>query len=137
MDGQETASTPIPASGISPQRDGWIQHLLTHALDRTVGETVLELDPTLAAGGFGFPDLVSGDRGVIVTAFPEGRPQLVEYGVHVIDLESGRSTGTVAGVAGAYAESGHLVSVTADGTITAQRLWGGGCRGSPFKRSGR
>jgi len=58
-------------------------------------------------------------RGAFVTEYPSDRSQLADYKVHIIDLESGESRASVAGVSAVYARSGHLVYVIADGTMMA------------------
>ncbi|HSR41989.1 MAG TPA: protein kinase, partial [Longimicrobiales bacterium] len=92
------------------------------AADGGGSESVVELEPTPAEGGYGFVDLLPGNDAAIVTAFPADRSDLPAYAVHVVDLGTGRSAGSVAGLIGVYAHSGHLLYVTADGVLTGTRL---------------
>jgi serine/threonine-protein kinase len=85
-------------------------------------EDVVELDPSIAPGGFAFVNLLPGERGVLVTAFPEVSSQIDEFAVHVVDLGTGRSTGSVGGLYGVYADSGHLLYVTSSGVLTGTGL---------------
>ena len=82
-------------------------------------EDVVALDS--AGGGFEFENLhvLPGARGALVTAIPVGANRLSELEVRVVDLESGETRASVTGVEGTYAASGHLVYVTAQGTLMA------------------
>jgi serine/threonine-protein kinase len=82
-------------------------------------EDVVTLDS--AGSGMVFENLhvLPGGRGAVVTAVPIGANQPSELEVRVVDLESGETRASVTGVQGAYAASGHLVYVTAQGTLMA------------------
>jgi len=81
-------------------------------------EDVVALD---SAGGFVFDGLhvLPGGRGAVVTAIPLATADPSELEVRIVDLESGETRASVTGVQGAYAASGHLVYVTAQGTLMA------------------
>ncbi len=82
-------------------------------------EDVVTLDGPGSGFVFENTHVLPGGRGVVVTGVPVGANQLSEHEVRVVDLESGETRASVAGVQGLYAESGHLVYVTAQGTLMA------------------
>jgi len=109
----------IDSGGVSWGWDGWIY-----------------TDAALEGDGFARVPETGGPPEIVTTpvgdedwhaapfALPDGRGVLfyaagVEM-VGIVDLETGEHTTLVDGVWGAYAESGHLVWVTRDGTLMAQ-----------------
>ena len=75
---------------------------------------------------YSWPSILPNGRGMIVTAKPRGSTetpggplQNTELVVHVFDLRSGISRLSIAGAFGTYALTGHLVYVTAEGTLLA------------------
>jgi Tol biopolymer transport system component len=116
--------------------DGWLYFL---------DETGLILQRVSAGGGdveqvvtlraapgvtFGHPLLLPNGRGIIAAArqtgeFTELPDRITDlttnatFELHFLDLESGESLGSVTGVDARYATSGHLVYLTAAGTIMA------------------
>jgi serine/threonine-protein kinase len=82
-------------------------------------EDVLVLDSVASGLEFENPHVLPGGKGIVVTAVPVGATRLSDLEVRVVDLESGETRASVAAVEGEYAASGHLVYVTATGTLMA------------------
>jgi serine/threonine-protein kinase len=78
---------------------------------------------TLRAGEEGSrfwdPTILPNGKGIIATVTSDNANEHWEYQVHLFDLATGESRGAVVGQYGLYARSGHLVYVTAEGTLMA------------------
>jgi tRNA A-37 threonylcarbamoyl transferase component Bud32/WD40 repeat protein len=87
------------------------------------GEDGLEEVVTLQAGEEGSrfwdPTILPNGKGAIATVTSANANEHWEYQVHLFDLATGESRGAVVGQYGLYARSGHLVYVTAEGTLMA------------------
>jgi serine/threonine-protein kinase len=66
-----------------------------------------------------WPDALPSGRGVVFTVRRGGRMSFAEWDIAVADLGTGTHTVLVPGVRARYAASGHLLYVTADGTLMA------------------
>jgi len=82
------------------------------------GETLTTADTTQGERVHEFPSLLPGGRGVVFSIVT-GNPGLAGRRIGVLDLRSRRHKHLVQGVAGWYLPSGHLLYVTADGTLYA------------------
>ena len=87
-------------------------------------EAVTMIDSTRGEETHLWPEVLPGGRGVVFSVVRGGLElgNLAEWDIAVADLTAGTHTVLVRGVRAVYAASGHLVYVTADGTL----------RGVPF-----
>jgi serine/threonine-protein kinase len=85
-------------------------------------EQVVALQAGVPGASYGHPTILPNGRGAIVTVTSADPNEHWEYQVHLVDLTTGESREAVTGVYGAYAASGHLVYVTAEGTLMAAPL---------------
>jgi len=82
-------------------------------------EAVTMIDTTQGEGAHAWPEALPGGRGVVFTVRRGGLVNLTQWDIAVADLATGRHTVLVRGVRARYAASGHLLYVTADGTLMA------------------
>jgi serine/threonine-protein kinase len=82
-------------------------------------EILTELDLEKSEGFHEWYDPLPNGRGVLFTAAYSPASNAEEYTINVLDLESGASRVLLQGVFARYAPSGHLVYVTANGTLLA------------------
>jgi serine/threonine-protein kinase len=82
-------------------------------------ERVSQLDTLTAEMDHGWPQALPGGRGVLFTVFHSPTGDVSQYDLAVLDLESGDHRVLVRGVFGRYSPSGHLLYVSADGTLLA------------------
>ncbi len=80
-------------------------------------ERVTVLDSTVGERTHRWPVALPNGRGVLYVALT--RPGLAGYRLAVVDLRTGEQRQLVEAMAGWYAPTGHLVYVTADGTMVA------------------
>jgi len=85
-------------------------------------EEVVTVRAGVAGAEYYNPTILPGGRGAIVTVTSADPNEHWEYQVHLIDLSTGESREAVTGVYGTYAASGHLVYLTAEGTLMAAPL---------------
>ncbi len=82
-------------------------------------ETVTMIDTTQGEEAHFWPDALPGGRGVVFSVRRGGDVNLTEWDIAVADLSTGAHTVLLRGVRAQYAVSGHLLYVTADGTLMA------------------
>jgi serine/threonine-protein kinase len=82
-------------------------------------EEVVTLQAGEEGSRFWDPTILPNGKGVIATVTSDNANEHWEYQVHLFDLATGQSRGAVVGQYGLYAKSGHLVYVTAEGTLMA------------------
>ena len=83
-------------------------------------EAVTMIDTTRGEEAHLWPEALPGGRGVVFSVRPvAGRANFTDWDIAVADLTTGTDTVLMRGVRAVYAESGHLVYVTADGTLMA------------------
>ncbi len=80
-------------------------------------EAVTMRDTTQNEGRHVWPEALPGGRGVVFTVRRGGPANLTEWDIAVADLATGTHTVLLRGVRARYAASGHLLYVTADGTL--------------------
>jgi serine/threonine-protein kinase len=80
-------------------------------------EPVTMTDSTRGEEGHLWPEALPGGRGVVFSVRRGGRSNVTEWDIAVADLATGNHTVLVRGVRARYATSGHLLYVTADGTL--------------------
>ncbi|MCH7875993.1 MAG: PD40 domain-containing protein [Gemmatimonadetes bacterium] len=80
-------------------------------------EVVTMIDTTAREQRHVWPEALPGGRGVVFSVRRGGVVNLAEWDIAVADLATGTHTVLVRGVRARYAASGHLVYVTADGTL--------------------
>ncbi len=68
------------------------------------------------------PSILPGGRGAIVTVTSDDPNDHWKYQVHLVHVATGTSRESFPGVYGMYASSGHLLYVTAEGTLMAAPL---------------
>ena len=77
------------------------------------------LDTAQSETGHIWPQALPNGRGVLFTVAHEPGSDVSQYDIAVADLETGEHEVLLRGVFARYAASGHLVYVTADGTLLA------------------
>ncbi len=77
------------------------------------------LDPAQSETGHIWPQALPNGRGVLLTVAHEPSGDVSQHDIAVADMETGEHEILVRGVFARYAASGHLVYVTADGTLLA------------------
>jgi serine/threonine-protein kinase len=85
-------------------------------------EQVVALQAGVPGASYVNPTILPNGRGAIVTVTSADPNEHWEYQVHLVDLTTGESREAVTGVYGTYTASGHLVYVTAEGTLMAAPL---------------
>jgi serine/threonine-protein kinase len=86
----------------------------------TGGESeILSMPDSLTEAWHVYPFLLENERGLIYTATRNPAGDMTKYDVYGLDLETGERKLLVHAVYATYAESGHLVYVTSDGTLLA------------------
>ena len=86
--------------------------------DRT---TILPLDTLKHEAGIAWPSALPDGRGVLVRIRELGNA-MSDYRIVVLDLRDGSRKDLVRGVVARYSPTGHLLWVTADGSLHAQRF---------------
>ncbi len=81
-----------------------------------VSEAVTMRDTTQGEGDHAWPEALPGGRGVVFSV-RRAVVGLTEWDIAVADLTTGKHTVLLRGVRARYAASGHLLYVTADGTL--------------------
>jgi len=84
-----------------------------------VVEQVSRLDSVAAELDHGWPHALPGGRGVLFTVLHSPTGDATQYDIAVLDPETGAHRVLVRGVFGRYAPSGHLLYVSAEGTLLA------------------
>jgi serine/threonine-protein kinase len=82
-------------------------------------ETVTMIDSAQGEEAHVWPEALPGGRGVVFSVRRGGFVNLTEWDIAVSDLAMGMHSVLVRGVRARYAASGHLLYVTADGTLMA------------------
>ena len=82
---------------------------------------VMTLDSATGETGIAWPEALPGDRGVLVRVRHGGEP-LANYMIIAVDGKSGARKDIVRGLVARYSPTGHLLWITADGTLRAQRF---------------
>ena len=82
-------------------------------------ETVTVLDSVQGHGMHIWPDALPGGRGLLFVHAPEVFPNPSAYSIGVLDLESGAFETILRGAYARFAESGHIVYVTTEGSVHA------------------
>ena len=77
------------------------------------------LDTAQSEGRHIWPQALPNGRGVLFTVAHQPDADVSQYDIAVVDMETGEHEVLVRGVFARYATSGHLVYVTADGTLLA------------------
>jgi len=80
-------------------------------------EAVTMIDTTQGEQEHFWPEALPGGRGVVFTVLRGGLVTLTEWDIAVADLATGTHTVLLRGVRARYAASGHLLYVTAEGTL--------------------
>jgi len=80
-------------------------------------EAVTMIDSTQGEGAHIWPEALPGGRGIVFTVQRGALTNLAEWDIAVADLATGTHTVLLRGVRARYAASGHLLYVTADGTL--------------------
>jgi serine/threonine-protein kinase len=80
-------------------------------------EAVTMIDSTQGEEAHLRPEVLPGGRGVVFSVVRGGLVNLTEWDIAVADLTTGTHTVLLRGVRARYAASGHLLYVTADGTL--------------------
>jgi serine/threonine-protein kinase len=91
--------------------------LVRVAEGRGAPEAVTMIDSTEGEGAHMWPEALPGGRGVVFSVRRGGTVNLTEWDIAVADLATGTHSVLVRGVRARYAASGHLLYVTADGTL--------------------
>ncbi len=99
------------AQGLAPP------HLVRVPAGGGVPEPVTTLDTAKGENNHGWPEALPNGKGMLFTVAYGTGP--TEFDIAVVDLATGMHRVLVRGVAAKYATSGHLVYVTADGTLMA------------------
>ena len=84
-------------------------------------EMILPLDTARREAGIAWPSALPGGRGVLARVRTSGAP-LSEFQIVVLDLRDKSRKELVRGVMARYSDSGHLLWVTGDGVLHAQRF---------------
>jgi serine/threonine-protein kinase len=84
-----------------------------------IPERVGTLDSAQAESSHHWPHALPGGRGVLFTVSHGSLTDLSQLDIAVLDIETGAHEILVRGVAARYAPTGHLVYVTADGSLMA------------------
>jgi eukaryotic-like serine/threonine-protein kinase len=118
------AADGVGAFGLTWGDDGYIYADHESFIGRVpetggVLEPVTSLDSTTSELDHGWPQALPGGRGVIFTVFHSPTGDHAQYDLAVLDHETGTHRVLVRGVFGRYAPSGHLVYVSAEGTLLA------------------
>jgi serine/threonine-protein kinase len=82
-------------------------------------EPVTQADSIAQEMDHAWPHPLPGGRGVLFTVFHSPTGDVSKYDLAVLDLESGTHNVLVRGVFGRYSPSGHLLYVSAEGTLLA------------------
>ncbi len=82
-------------------------------------EAVTMRDTTQGEEAHIWPEALPGGHGVVFTALRGGWVSFAEWDIAVVDVGTGTHSVLLRGVRARYAASGHLVYVTADGTLMA------------------
>jgi eukaryotic-like serine/threonine-protein kinase len=119
----------VTADGVGPfgiawSEDGYIYSDHGSFLGRVpetggVVEQVSSLDSASAELDHGWPHALPGGRGVLFTVMHSPTGDATQYDLAVLDPETGTHRVLVRGVFGRYAPSGHLLYVSAEGTLLA------------------
>ncbi len=116
------ADEVLQTAGLTWAPDGFLYLDMVEGLGRvppTGGEITLVTTLGEAETSHSWPDALPNGRGVLFTIFREPVTDQSQYDIAVMDLDSGEHQVLVRGVYGRYAAPGHLVYVTADGTMMA------------------
>jgi eukaryotic-like serine/threonine-protein kinase len=84
-------------------------------------EIVMPLDTARGESGIAWPSALPGGRGILARIRKPGEP-LSEFRIVVQDLRDKSRKELVRGVVARYSDTGHLLWVTGDGTLHAQRF---------------
>jgi serine/threonine-protein kinase len=118
------ADNNVDPFGMAWSDDGFLYVDFSRGLGRvpiTGGEIELSsrLDSLAGELDHAWPQALPGGRGVLFTVMHAPTGDASQYDVAVLDVETGAHRVLVRGVFGRYAASGHLVYVSADGTLLA------------------
>ena len=114
----------VGVGGLAWGPDGYVYFMAPGAFSR-VPETSGEVEPFTVLDTAQsetrhiWPQALPNGRGVLFTVAHEPYPDVSQYDIAVADMETGEHEVLVRGVFARYAASGHLVYVTADGTLLA------------------
>jgi serine/threonine-protein kinase len=98
--------------------DGGSEGIRRVAQTGGVQETVVALDTAAGEVGFAWPEALPSGRGLLYRRRLVGQGE-EEHDIMVADLRSGERRVLLRGVAARYAASGHLLYITAGGTLLA------------------
>ena len=82
---------------------------------------VMTLDSTSAESGVAWPEALPDDRGLLMRVRRGGEP-LANYSIIAIDLKTGARKELVRGLVARYSPTGHLLWITGEGILRAQRF---------------
>jgi len=85
-------------------------------------EEVVTLTAGVEGSEYWHPTILPGGQGALATITSDDINAHWEYQVHLIDLATGESRDAVTGMMSEYTTSGHLVYLTAEGTLMAAPL---------------
>lgn len=119
------ADSVLPSGGGSWGSDGYLYFggirqsgLVRVAEGGGAPEPVTTVDTARGERWHGWPEVLPGGRGVVFLVAPEGRLNIEDWNIAVVDLATGRHTVLVQGARARFA-AGHLFYVTADGALMA------------------
>jgi serine/threonine-protein kinase len=112
--------------GLAWSQDGYLYAdagtgLVRMLPDGSGREMILPLDTARREAGIAWPSALPGGRGVLARVRTSGAP-LSEFQIVVLDLRNKSRKELVRGLVARYSDSGHLLWVTGDGVLHAQRF---------------
>jgi len=120
----EVTGEDVAGGGVSWGVDGYLYYDGQTAINKvapTGGEATRFLDPDTAKEETGliWPQVLPNAKGMLVSVGHRPLTDVRQYDILAVDMATGARKTLVRGVYAVYADTGHLVYVTADGTLLA------------------